>query len=189
MEAVKIVALCLVSCIVYGICQDHVTVRVCVDYFTVGHPPIFGGIKDPTLLAISWGLLATWWVGLLLGLPAAFLARIGSRPKLAWRDLRVPITMLMFVVAITAFVAGLAGHASADFDRAYFPSQRAEDQPRYAADASAHNAAYAAGFIGGLLICGWIWWKRGRDERRGLHKELDRLRSENQELMKRLSNR
>jgi hypothetical protein len=175
--------------VAYGICQDQVTARVCVEYFTVGHPPIFGGIEDPTLLAFSWGVIATWWVGVLLGLPAAFLARIGSRPKLAWRDFGVPIALLIFVVAISALAAGLVGHTAASFDRYYFPSQRIEDQLRYVADASAHNAAYATGFVGGLLICGWMWWKRERAERRELHKELGRLRQENRELIDRLSNR
>jgi hypothetical protein len=123
----------------------------------------------------------------LLGLPAAFISRIGSRPKLAWRDLRIPIALLMLVVAISALVAGLVGRASADFDRYFFPSQRVEDQPSYVAVASAHNTAYVAGLAGGLLICGWIWWKRGRAEMRQLQKELERLRSENRELLDRLS--
>ena len=40
-ESLKIVVLCIVAAIVYGILHDQVTARVCVEYFTIGHPPIF----------------------------------------------------------------------------------------------------------------------------------------------------
>ena len=65
--------------IVYGILHDQVTARVCVEYFTIGHPPVFN-TNDPTLLAIGWGIIATWWVGLILGIPLAVAARAGNRP-------------------------------------------------------------------------------------------------------------
>lgn len=41
MESVKIVLLCIVSAVIYGILHDQVTARVCVEYFTIGHPPMF----------------------------------------------------------------------------------------------------------------------------------------------------
>src|SRR5262249_32121548 len=50
-EYIKITALCVAATVLYGICHDQVTARVCVEYFTVGHPPVFGGLTDPTLLA------------------------------------------------------------------------------------------------------------------------------------------
>jgi hypothetical protein len=40
MESVKIIALCVGAAIAYGVLQDQVTARVCVEYFTIGHPPI-----------------------------------------------------------------------------------------------------------------------------------------------------
>ncbi len=189
MEAVKIILLCVASAIAYGIFQDQITARVCVEYFTIGHPPIFGGIKDPTLLAFSWGVLATWWVGVLLGIPAAFLSRAGSRPKLGWRDLRIPISTLMFAVAVCAVIAGIGGYFTTARQRERLPLIEIQFQPRYVADAAAHGVAYTCGFVGGLLVCGWIWWRRGRDETRNLRMELERLRSENQKLTNQLSSR
>jgi hypothetical protein len=32
--------------VVYGIVHDQVTARVCVEYFTVGHPPVFQTNSD-----------------------------------------------------------------------------------------------------------------------------------------------
>ena len=58
--------MCIVAAVLYGIIHDQVTARVCVEYFTIGHPPIFG-TDNPTLLRIGWGIVATWWVGLLFG--------------------------------------------------------------------------------------------------------------------------
>lgn len=79
MESLKIILLCILSAVLYGILHDQVTARVCVEYFTVAHPPIFH-TTSPTLLAIGWGILATWWVGLILGVPAAVVSRSISLP-------------------------------------------------------------------------------------------------------------
>lgn len=60
MRFVGIIALALLAGITYGILHDQVTARVCVEYFTIGHPKIFP-TTSPTLLAIGWGIVATWW--------------------------------------------------------------------------------------------------------------------------------
>ena len=60
LESLKIVGLCIAAAIVYGILHDQITARICVEYFSVAHPPVWGGIDDPTLLAFTWGVIATW---------------------------------------------------------------------------------------------------------------------------------
>jgi hypothetical protein len=80
MQSLAIIGLSIAAAIVYGILHDQVTARVCVEYFTIGHPPVFP-TADPTLLGLGWGALATWWVGLLLGVLLAVVSRGGSRPK------------------------------------------------------------------------------------------------------------
>ena len=86
MQAIAIVALCIGSAVAYGILHDQVTARVCVEYFTIGHPPVFSAVS-PTMLGIGWGIIATWWVGLLLGIPLAVAARAGRRTKRSARGL------------------------------------------------------------------------------------------------------
>src|SRR5881392_3435542 len=105
MQFLFIVALCVVAAITYGILHDQVTARVCVEYFTIGHSPIFG-TDDPTLLGLAWGFWATWWVGVMLGIPLAAVARIGKRPKLSAPDLMRPLALLMAVSAASALIAG-----------------------------------------------------------------------------------
>ena len=53
----RIVLLSIASAIGYGILHDQVTARVCVEYFTIGHPPVFS-TDSPTLLALGWGTIA-----------------------------------------------------------------------------------------------------------------------------------
>ena len=65
-EFLKILLLCIAAAIVYGIVHDQFTACICLEYFTVFHPQIFP-TQSPTLLAIGWGILATWWVGAFLG--------------------------------------------------------------------------------------------------------------------------
>ena len=40
MQALLIILLCIFAAIVYGIIHDQITARVCIEYFTVGHPPV-----------------------------------------------------------------------------------------------------------------------------------------------------
>jgi hypothetical protein len=80
MQAFLIVVFSMLACIVYGIIHDQITARICVEYFTIGHAPVFD-TEDPSLLGLGWGVRATWWVGLFVGIPLATFARIGGRPK------------------------------------------------------------------------------------------------------------
>lgn len=60
-----IVCTCMASAVIYGILQDQITVRLCIEYFTVGHFPILGD-QHPTILAILWGFVATMAGGSIL---------------------------------------------------------------------------------------------------------------------------
>ena len=107
-EFLKIVLLAVLAAVVYGIVHDQITARVCVEYFTVAHPPVFH-TDSPTLLGLGWGVIATWWVGFILGVPAAALARWGKAPKLAAKDLIGPMGVLLGAMALCALVAAGTG--------------------------------------------------------------------------------
>src|SRR5438067_621538 len=109
MESAKIILLSTLATSAYGILHDQVTARVCVEYFTVGHPPLFA-TEDPTLLGLGWGILATWWFGLFLGIPLALMARAGPPPKTTARVLVKPVLVLMGSVGLCALFAGGIGY-------------------------------------------------------------------------------
>jgi hypothetical protein len=166
MQFVGIVFLCVVAAALYGIIHDQITARVCVEYFTVGHPPIFG-TDNPTVLGIGWGILATWWVGVLLGVPLAIVARAGSRPKRSIHSLIRPIGRLLAVMGVGALGAGLLGFFLACSGVVFLvePLARqvsADRQVLFIADLWAHSASYLIGFVGGLVVMVGVWRSRGR---------------------------
>ena len=162
-EFLKIWLLCIVAAILYGIIHDQFTARICLEYFTIYHPPVFP-TADPTLLALGWGVIATWWMGAIIGLPLALLARVGTWPKLTAGDLRKPLMVLLISMAVCALVAGMIGYLHA------LHQHRTDFDCRLLADHAAHSSSYAVGELGGMLLCGVVLlnrWKRKKNAQMG----------------------
>jgi len=167
MQFLAIVVLCVLAAVMYGILHDQVTARICVEYFTIGHAPILG-TDDPTLLGLGWGVLATWWVGVMLGVPLAMVARLGKWPKRNAGSLIKPLIVLMVVSALCALVAGMIGAWLGSAGVAVLPRPLADEVPApkhtaFIADSFAHNASYLAGFVGGGIVIAWVWVRRVRE--------------------------
>jgi hypothetical protein len=157
MESFKIVLTCVVAAVLYGIVHDQFTAHICVEYFSVFHPPVFS-TTSPVLLALGWGVIATWWVGAFLGVLLAFAARAGSRNKIDASELLRPISELLLVMGFLAAIAGLAGYMLARRGVITPPEPIGSLLPpakhaRFMADWWAHNASYLFGFLGGVLVC------------------------------------
>src|SRR5262249_11235419 len=179
MEAFKIALTCILAAVLYGIVHDQVTARVCLEYFTVFHPPVFP-TSSPTLLGLGWGIIATWWVGLPLGGLLALAARAGSPgPKLVAKDLVRPVVCLMLAVATAALLAGaraalVAGGCGwwlATRGSVAMPGWLAEKIPasrhaRFIGDWWAHNASYGFGALGGAGLSVVTWRRRRMDHER-----------------------
>src|SRR4051794_17299349 len=101
LEAIKIILFGTLAAIVYGVLHDQITAHLCVEYFTIAHPPLFP-TRSPFLLALGWGIVATWWVGLPLGIGLAIAARAGAAPRLGLIELRKPIIVLMIATGLAA---------------------------------------------------------------------------------------
>jgi hypothetical protein len=74
--AAFIVQVVLLSCAL-GIAIDLVTANVAVEYFTVHHPHVVDS-DSPWVMALYWGIAASWWAGLALA------------PFLWWANVRRP---------------------------------------------------------------------------------------------------
>jgi hypothetical protein len=164
MAAIRIVLLCMLAAIAFGIAHDQVTVRVCLEYFTIGHPKVLE-TNSPTLLALVWGVLATWWVGLGLGLPLAAVSRWGARPKRGAQSLVEPIAVLLGIMCATSLLAGLLGYLLASNGSVFLVEPLASRVPeamhvRYLADLWAHSASYLAALIGGMVLIWRVWRAR-----------------------------
>jgi hypothetical protein len=165
-QSLGIVLMCVVAAVCYGMAHDQVTARVCVEYFTVGHPPVFG-TDDPTLLGMGWGIIATWWVGLLLGVPLAVVARAGSRPKRSVGSMVRPVACLLAVMAACALAAGVVGWRLASSGAVVLVGPVARELPAdrhvpFLADMWAHSASYLVGLVGGVVVMVLVWRSRGR---------------------------
>ncbi|MFN3946194.1 MAG: hypothetical protein ACK4K7_14805 [Allosphingosinicella sp.] len=155
-EAARILLFTIFATVAYGVLHDQVTAHLCVEYFTIAHPPLFP-TESPFLLALGWGFVSTWWVGLLLGTALAAAARLGAWPRLGLGDVRRPILLVMLASAIAACLTGAAGAiAAAQGAIPLAPEWRqvipAGKHVAFAAVAWAHMASYLAGAAGGAFV-------------------------------------
>jgi hypothetical protein len=156
MEFLKIIFLCIISAITYGIIHDQITARVCVEYFTIGHPPVFH-TNSPTWLGLGWGVIATWWVGFFLGVPLAIVSSVGKRPQLTAKQLAPSILKLLCVMAIFALFAGVTGYLLVSHGTIQLPEFVVQAIPAnkrivFMADWFSHLTSYLVGFVGGIVV-------------------------------------
>lgn len=171
MHAVLIILLSTLAAIVYGIAHDLITTRICLEYFTVAHPPIFGGTHSLTLLALGWGVIATWWVGLPLGFLLAAAARVGNLPKLIARDFFIPLAIGLVIMLALAMCLGAYAFSNIPIPPRFVEVIPLEHHRHFMFNAAAHLASYAMGPILGIVLCIWsiiIRVRRNRHEPRPL---------------------
>lgn len=166
-ETLKIIVCSILLVVIYGILHDLVTAHISVEYFTVGHQQLIES-QSPVLLALLWGVLATWWVGLLLGIALAFAARFGSAPKLGATKLLPSMIYLLGVMALSALVAGIVGYITAQEGAIHLVPRLAsqispERHDLFLTAGWSHGASYAVGFIGGVFLCLRIWLRRRKE--------------------------
>ena len=152
MQILKIVVGCMVAAVLYGVVHDQITARIYLPYFTVFHPPVFH-TQSPTLQGLGWGIIATWWMGAFLGMLLAIACRAGSLPQLTLANIIRPIGILLLVMAACALVSGMIGFVWGRIPQEMAGLLPARAERRFLADWWAHNASYASGFIGGLVVC------------------------------------
>ena len=165
MEKAKIVLLSVLAAVAYGILHDQITVRLCIEYFTVAHPPIFH-TTSPTLLAICWGSVATVWVGIAMGSLLAMVSQSDGLLPVPLARLRTGILRLLATMAVCASLAGVAGYELARFAIVPFPAVLGRMIPpthheRFMAAWFAHNTSYLVGFAGGGFWIFSLWRERG----------------------------
>lgn len=161
------------AAVLYGIIHDQVTARICVEYFTIGHPRLIDS-DSPTVLGLFWGVVATWWVGLPMGIGLAIAARAGRRSKLVVGQLLRSIAILLVSMFGIAIVAGAVGFLAARAGVVILVDPLASRIPAekhvaYLTDAWAHTGSYLAGFVGGVILWIGTWRHRQRKTEGQVH--------------------
>ncbi|MEL7085414.1 MAG: hypothetical protein AAF268_10095 [Cyanobacteria bacterium P01_A01_bin.3] len=166
MQSIGIIGVSIIVAIAYGAIHDQITARICIEYFTIGHSPLINS-NSPTVVGLVWGIVATWWVGLLLGTGLAIAARFGKRPKLTISQLLRSIGYLLCGMLGVAILAGAVGFVLASTGAVFLLEPIASQIPpqkhvAYLVNLWAHTASYLSGLAGGLRL--WIvtWRRRGK---------------------------
>ena len=165
MATLRIIGLCILAAVLFGVVHDQVTARICVEYFTIGHPKILA-TESPTVLGLVWGVIATWWVGLLLGVPLAVASTRGRGPRRTASSLVRSISILLACMAGASALFGFVGYALASTGvfvlvEPLFGRVPDDRHVPFIAVGWAHGASYLAGFVGGIVLI-WRVWKLRR---------------------------
>jgi len=163
-EVVKIVGLCVLASVVYGVLHDQVTARVYLPYFTVWHPHLIDS-QDPTVVAFFWGFVATWWVGIFISIPLSFAAVSGPGLLLPFRSLAKGVLVLLLVNGACAATVGLGSYYTGllvpDWvSRSPETFGGVENARLFSAVLATHNTSYTVGALGGIALCFWVALQR-----------------------------
>ena len=111
---ILIILLGVAAGITFGILNDLITASICIEYFSEGfHKYAIQNCWAGKCLqkhnypvvptALFWGIAATWYVGLGLGIGMALTARIGRWPKLSARMLIVQVSITIALIGLFSF--------------------------------------------------------------------------------------
>ncbi|MCK5134062.1 MAG: hypothetical protein KAR40_18170 [Candidatus Sabulitectum sp.] len=165
-QTVKIIFLCTAAVVLYGIAHNQITVRISLEYFTIGHREIIDS-TSPTLLGIAWGIHPNWWVGLSLGTLFAIAGRAGKWPRRNAGFFIKPLLLLFLISGIAAAAAGITGYRLAGSGTLglYEPLASAVPANGHAAYISAlwmHTASYTVATMSSLIIALFVFTGRRR---------------------------
>jgi hypothetical protein len=168
-SAFSIILLSILAAVIYGLIHDQFTIRLSLEYFTVAHSKILPEDTSPTVLALVWGVIATWWVGLILGIILAIGCCGGDRPLLSARDIAPQILKLLGIMALGASLAGclgfvLASHGMVGTGLEITELVPPDRIPRLISAWFTHLASYGLGFLGGIFLSIWAWIYRGKSK-------------------------
>lgn len=148
----------------YGILHDQLTYSISPEYYTkfkfyqfglmdLGNEAIF---PNPRMEVSIVGFMATWWMGLPIGLILGLVGLIHTDYKRMFT-----VTMRsIFITMIVAFLTGLAGLAYGKFYLAdqgvdWWLPENLIDTENFISVGSMHNFSYLGGLIG--LIAGIVY--------------------------------
>jgi hypothetical protein len=157
----------------YGIIHDQITYTISPEYFTkfkfyqFGFVEFFGA--SPRLGAIFVGFLATWWMGLPIGIILGAFSLLFANAKQMLKNwlraigVTIVITLLTSAIAVTIWLIKEAAYPS-DFSTYPLPYFVPDNVPinnlkAFFTVGTIHNFSYLGGLIG--LIGGCIYLYKG----------------------------
>jgi hypothetical protein len=166
MKKAKVILVSILAAITYGIIHDQITAHLCVEYFTVAHPPLFH-TNSPLILGFCWGIAATIGIGVVLGAILAEVSQSPGLPPYPLSRLIRSLLILLAAMAISALLAGRVGFALSRHAIIPLPHPFADliaptRRDRFMAVWFAHCASYLIGLAGATILILRIWRQRGK---------------------------
>jgi hypothetical protein len=155
---------------IYGIIHDQITYTISPEYFSKFkysqfgfEPNDFGGHRQ-TVAAI--GFLATWWVGIPLGVLLALTGLIFPDHK----TMRRAITKGVFIIFLTAIASGFIGYLWGKYHLVntgvnWWMPAGLIDRTHFIIVGSIHNFSYLGGGLGLLFAIIYMIVKKSRTKR------------------------
>jgi hypothetical protein len=138
-----------------GICLDLITANVAVEYFSVHHPRIVP-TENPWILAVVWGIAASWWFGAIAGVIVASINHWRKYPLESTRILKwtfiACIVLWLMMIGILLAVLAVTSRIPLDERQATFEHDR-----RLTAVAMAHQFEYVLGAVALSVIAVMTW--------------------------------
>lgn len=133
-----------------GVALDLVTAHVAVEYFTVHHPHVVDS-ESPIVMALIWGIGASWWFGLIAAIPLWW---VNCRRTIPLAQARI-VAMVAKALAVTwaimmAMLVGFYSVGSLVPDRHRGPNF--EHDRRLMAVALTHMTEYVLGAIVAIVL-------------------------------------
>ena len=139
----------------YGAIHDQITYSISSEYFTVFKFDQFGfldwGNNNPRLTTALIGILATWWVGLYIGIVQGLVGLIHQNHKLMFRYVMNAIFITLGITVLFGIFGFIAGKLDAEtYKNCCFPYE-IKNGKSFKIVGSIHNYGYVGGEIGAFI--------------------------------------
>jgi len=206
-EFFKIIGLSVLVAVTYGIIHDQITARMSPKYFTSWAVPHHKEVSNalglspgtsPTIVGLVYGIIATWFVGAILGTTAASCARVGDKlPKLVAKDLIKPMLAHLIFTGVCAFLAGNCAVATEEELKhefheglnykshnelpyiVYYTPMTLQELKDFKRVSYAHSTSYLTGVLNEIVLMAWIIKKRIKLAKEKEEQEKESLDLEN----------
>jgi hypothetical protein len=150
MLALALVLIAIILASTFGALHNQVSYTISREYFTEFKFDQFNIINFPERLGASFvGIYATWWMGLVIGVPLSLLGLIHAAPPRMFAKTLVSFAIVICIAIICGTIGAMIGSIS--IVKTYLP----EKVWRFEVAGFMHNASYIGGAIG--LVCGIVY--------------------------------
>jgi hypothetical protein len=145
----------------YGALHDQVSYAISAEYYTLFKFKQFHIAADlpPRIGAAVVGILATWWMGLVIGIPLSLCGLIHVK----WQTMLEATLKAYGVALVVAFIAGASGIIYGIFGQ---PPPADRIAANFEIAGWMHNFSYLGGVLGILLGIGYQIYRRVRMHRK-----------------------